>query len=73
MKAIEDSFSMDANVLKVLTYQPQLCTLYDLRTKYCYADFLDFIEIIDTMNAINNHRASEAIKHNQQRNKKNGR
>lgn len=70
MRAIEDSFSMDANILKVLTYQPQLCTLYDLKTKYCYADFLDFIEIIDTMNAINGHRASEASKHNKQRNKK---
>lgn len=44
---------MDAGVLKVLTHQPQLCTLYDLRTKYCFSDFLDFIEIIDTLEAVN--------------------
>lgn len=32
--------------------KPQLCTLYELKTKYCLDDLLNFIEFIDTTEAL---------------------
>jgi hypothetical protein len=42
---------------------PQLCTLHDLRTKYCLDDFYNFLEIIDATEALKEQaRLDEEIK-----------
>jgi len=39
--------------MRLLMYNtPQLCTLFDLRTKYSLDDFYNFLEIIDATEAL---------------------
>jgi len=50
---ISNDFSQDPRVLRVVMYnKPKLCDLYDLKTKYCLSDLLDFLELIDTTEAL---------------------
>lgn len=47
MKRLVDTFSQDFEVMRVLTFEPKLCTKYELEHLYTLDDFYDFVEIID--------------------------
>ena len=63
MKKLSDTFSQDFEVMRVLTYEPRLCTKYELEHLYSIDDFYDFVEIIDAQETIK----EEAIKAEQSR------
>lgn len=58
MRKLSDTFSQDFEVMRVLTYEPRLCTKYELENLYSIDDFYDFVEIIDAQETIK----EEAVK-----------
>lgn len=47
-----DEFSQDFLVMKVLMFEPRLCTLDELQTIYSLSDFYNFVEMIDVSTAL---------------------
>lgn len=37
--------------MTLLLFEPSLCTLYDLQTKYSITDFYDLLEIVEVQKA----------------------
>lgn len=52
MKNLVENFSQDFEVMRVLTFEPRLCTKHELATLYTLDDFYDFIEIIDAQETL---------------------
>ena len=71
MKNLVENFSQDFEVMRVLTFEPRLCTKYELQTLYTLDDFYDFIEIIEAQETLKEeaHKAQQA-KAAKQQNKK---
>lgn len=46
-REISEKFSQDPRVMTLLLFEPQLCTLHELQTKYSLTDFYDLLEIVD--------------------------
>ena len=71
MKNLVENFSQDFEVMRVLTFEPRLCTKHELATLYTLDDFYDFIEIIDAQETLKEeaHKAQQA-KAAKQQNKK---
>lgn len=63
MKNLVENFSQDFEVMRVLTFEPRLCTKHELQTIYTLDDFYDFIEIIDAQETLK----EEATKAQQQK------
>ncbi len=47
-----EEFSQDFEVMRVLTFEPRLCTKYELEHLYTLDDFRDFVEIIDAQETL---------------------
>lgn len=47
-----EDFSQDFEVMRVLTFEPRLCTKYELEHLYTLDDFHDFVEIIDAQETL---------------------
>jgi hypothetical protein len=71
MKKLVENFSQDFEVMRVLTFEPRLCTKHELETLYTLDDFYDFIEIIEAQETLKEeaHKAQQA-KMAKQQNKK---
>ena len=52
MQRLTNEFSQDFQVMRLLTYEPRLCTNYELEHLYSIDDFYDFIEIMDAQETI---------------------
>lgn len=52
MRRLTNEFSQDFQVMRLLTYEPRLCTKYELEHLYSIDDFYDFIEIMDAQETI---------------------
>ena len=52
MQRLTNEFSQDFQVMRLLTYEPRLCTKYELEHLYSIDDFYDFIEIMDAQETI---------------------
>lgn len=65
MQRLSKEFTQDFRVMELLTFEPQLCTLHELKTVYSTKDFYDFLEIVEAHKALAkdaNDRAREAQK-----------
>jgi len=49
---LTEEFSQDFEVMRVLTFEPRLCTKYELEHLYTLDDFRDFVEIIDAQETL---------------------
>lgn len=52
MKRIVEEFSGDFEVMKLLTYEPRLCTLHELKEVYTLDDFHDLLEMIEVQETL---------------------
>ena len=52
MQRLTNEFSQDFQVMRLLTYEPRLCTIYELEHLYSIDAFYDFIEIMDAQETI---------------------
>ena len=71
MKNLVENFSQDFEVMRVLTFEPRLCTLQELYDVYTLDQFYDFVEIIEAQETLKEeaHKAHQA-KAAKQQNKK---
>ena len=71
MKNLVENFSQDFEVMRVLTFEPRLCTLQELYDVYTLDQFYDFVEIIEAQETLKEeaHKAQQA-KAAKQQNKK---
>ncbi|UZS00932.1 tail assembly chaperone protein [Pseudomonas phage vB_PsaM_M1] len=52
IRKLTEEFSQDFEVMRVLTFEPRLCTKYELEHLYTLDDFHDFVEIIDAQETL---------------------
>lgn len=52
MRRIVDEFSGDFEVMKLLTYEPRLCTLAELKDTYTLDDFHDLLEMVEVQETL---------------------
>lgn len=52
MNKLIEEFSQNFEVMRVLTYEPKLCTKYELEHLYTIDDFQDFLEIIEAQETL---------------------
>lgn len=52
MKNLVENFSQDFEVMRVLTFEPRLCTLQELYDVYTFDQFYDFVEIIEAQETL---------------------
>lgn len=52
MTKLVENFSQDFEVMRLLTYEPRLCTKYELEHLYTIDDFYDFVEIMDAQETL---------------------
>lgn len=71
MRKLTDEFSQSFEVMRVLTFEPQLCTKYELEHLYTLDDFYDFVEIIDAQDTLKD-EATKAQQAKQQKQAKKG-
>lgn len=70
MKTLVENFSQDFEVMRVLTFEPRLCTKHELQTLYTLDDFYDFIEIIDAQETLKEEaNKAQQVKAQQNKNK----
>lgn len=58
MKRVSEEYSGSLDVMRLLMYEPRLCTLHELYTVYDLDDFYDFIEMIDARETIDAERVA---------------
>lgn len=71
MRKLTDEFSQSFEVMRVLTFEPRLCTKYELEHLYTLDDFYDFVEIIDAQDTLKD-EATKAQQAKQQKQAKKG-
>lgn len=52
MQKLSKEFTQDFRVMELLTFEPRLCTLQELKTVYTTKDFYDFLEIMEAHKAL---------------------
>lgn len=52
IRKLTEEYSQDFEVMRVLTFEPRLCTKYELEHLYTLDDFHDFVEIIDAQETL---------------------
>lgn len=52
MQKLNKEFTQDFRVMELLTFEPRLCTLHELKTVYSVKDFYDFLEIMEAHKAL---------------------
>lgn len=66
IRKLTEEFSQDFEVMRVLTFEPRLCTKYELEHLYTLDDFHDFVEIVDAQETLKD-EASKAQQAKQQK------
>lgn len=71
LKRIQDEFSGDFNVMRLIMHEPQICTYHELKEVYTLEDFYDMLEMVDVQQALQDDAAATAKrKAEQQKNQK---
>lgn len=70
MKRLSSDFSQSFEVMRVLTFEPRLCTKYELEHLYTIDDFYDFVEIIDAQETLKEEAEKAHLAKQQKQNQK---
>ena len=70
MKRLSEQFSQSFEVMRVLTFEPKLCTKYELEHVYTIDDFYDFVEIIDAQETLKEEAEKAHLAKQQKQNQK---